>query len=264
MNDGSTRQAVQQATDASTQQRLRRQRFRIFRFHESKVTITPTQTRRRRDDLHAKTMQHRFIMAALLLVGSTAAGAKQIVCDTTVKVGDGKIVIDLWEKTAPIGAQRLEELVTDGFFTDLPFFRAIPRFLIQFGISPNTDMQAKWQANGNIADDPHPNIPFSDGIVSYAGYGKDTRSTHLFLTLGDQPGLGKSAWEVPVGKVVQGLDDMHAIYTGYGDGVNQGRLHGKQGAEYLKQFPLLDRFKSCVVTEGGGPDPADATARHEL
>lgn len=181
-------------------------------------------------------------------------------------MGDGRIVIDVWEKTAPIGAQRLLEMVNDGFFTDLPFFRAIPRFLVQFGISPTVEMQNKWQAKGNIADDPHPpNLPFTDGIVSYAGYGKDSRSTHLFLTLGDQPGLGRSAWEVPVGKVVQGLDVMHGIYSGYGDAVNQGRLHGKQGAEYLKQFPKLDRFKNCAVAEGGGADPADpAMARHEL
>ena len=55
--------------------------------------------------------------------------------------------------------------------------------------------------------------------AQYAGYGKDSRGTHLFLTLGNQPGLGKSPWEVPVGKVISGLDVMHGIYTGYGDKV---------------------------------------------
>ena len=80
--------------------------------------------------------------------------------------------------------------------------RAIPGFLIQFGISPDAEVQRRWNAKGNIADDPPSTVPFTDGIVSFAGYGKGSRSTHLFLTLGNQPGLGKSAWEVPVGKVV--------------------------------------------------------------
>lgn len=185
--------------------------------------------------------------------------------DTTVQVGDGTIVMDLWDRTAPIGAQRFVELVEDGFFTDLPFFRAIPRFLIQFGIQPDHALHSKWMTKGTIKDDPSPNIPFTDGIVSFAGYGKDSRSTHLFLTLGDQPGLGRSPWEVPVAKVVKGLDVMKGIYTGYGDGVNQGRLQGPNGQAYLDGFPKLDRWKKCRVEEGGGSDPADGPgARHEL
>ena len=125
---------------------------------------------------------------------------------------------------------------------------AIPNFLIQFGISPDAEMQKRWNAKGNIADDPKSSVPFTDGIVSYAGYGKDSRSTHLFLTLGNQPGLGRSPWEVPVGKVVEGLDVMRGIYSGYGDKVNQGRLQpGPKAAEYLASFPKLDRWKSCRV-----------------
>jgi hypothetical protein len=59
--------------------------------------------------------------------------------------------------------------------------------------------------------------------AQFAGYGKDSRSTHVFFTLGSQPGLGRSPWEVPVGKVTSGLDVMHGIYTGYGDRVDQVR-----------------------------------------
>lgn len=137
-------------------------------------------------------------------------------------------------------------------FHPLRVRRAIPGFLIQFGISPDADAQRKWNGKGNIKDDPHSSVPFTDGIVSFAGYGKDSRSTHLFLTLGNQPGLGKSAWEVPVGKVVGGLDVLHGIYTGYGDKVNQGRLQpGPKSAEYLASFPKLDRFKKCRVEKGG-------------
>ena len=130
---------------------------------------------------------------------------------------------------------------------------AIPGFLVQFGISTDAQKQNVWNAKGNLADDPPSTIPFEDGIVSYAGYGKGSRSTHLFFTLGHQPGLGKSPWEVPVGKVVGGLDVLHGIYTGYGDAVNQGRLNPTQNGaqEYLAKFPKLDRFKSCRVERAG-------------
>ena len=89
--------------------------------------------------------------------------------------------------------------------------------------------------------------------MSFAGYGKDSRSTHLFLTLGQQPGLGKSPWEVPVGKVVGGLEVLHGIFTGYGDGVNQGRLNPRDSgaAAYLAKFPKLDRFNSCRLERAG-------------
>ena len=194
----------------------------------------------------------RLFLSLSLLATVTAQVAPQIICDTTVPVGDGKITIELWPKSAPHGVTRLSSLVKDGFFTDLPFFRAIPNFLIQFGISPDAAMMNKWNSAGNIEDDPHSTVPFTDGIVSYAGYGPNSRSTHLFLTLGNQPGLGKSPWEVPVGKVVKGLDVMKGIYTGYGDKVDQGRLNPqrKDAKAYLASFPRLDRFKGCKLIEG--------------
>jgi hypothetical protein len=103
----------------------------------------------------------------LALVASVAAiPPRQIVCDTTVQVGDGRIIIELWEQTAPIGVKRFVELVNDGFFEDLPFFRAIPNFLVQFGISTDHDKQLAWNRKGNIPDDPKSSIPFTDGIVS--------------------------------------------------------------------------------------------------
>ena len=108
----------------------------------------------------------------------------------------------------------------------MPFFRAISGFLIQFGITPDREKARYWNDAGTIADDPRmPSQPvFTDGVVSFAGYAKDSRSTHLFITLGTQPSLGKRPWEVPVGVITSGIDVVHNIYTGYGDRVDQGRL----------------------------------------
>jgi len=193
----------------------------------------------------------RLWLALAVLRTASSGDSPTVVCETTVNVGNGQIVIELFPEAAPKGVERLVEMVKDGFFTDLPFFRAIPNFLIQFGISPDAEKHKRWQARGNIKDDERGTTPFTDGIVSYAGYGKESRSTHLFLTLGNQPGLGRSPWEVPVGKVVQGLDVMKGIYSGYGDQVNQNRLQPTSpgAAAYLASFPKLDRFKSCEIRD---------------
>lgn len=192
-----------------------------------------------------------MLVAATLMVLVGAAPANRtprIVCDTTVQVGEGRITIALWPHTAPIGVQRFLDLTNSGFFTQLPLFRAVPRFLCQFGISMNKTRTQEWAAKGAVKDDPPSAVPFTEGIVSFAGYGKNSRTTHLFITLGKRvPHLGKAPWEVPVGRVVSGFDVMRGIYTGYGDQLNQGKLHGPNRSRYLSQFPKLDYFKKCFV-----------------
>ena len=64
------------------------------------------------------------VLLVQLVAAALGAGRNRIVCETTVTLaGDGRLEIELWEDVAPIGAQRLVDLVEDGFFTDLPFFR---------------------------------------------------------------------------------------------------------------------------------------------
>lgn len=50
-------------------------------------------------------------------------------CFTTV----GELIIDVRAAWAPVGAARFLELVENGHFTDLPFYRVCPKYLTQFG-----------------------------------------------------------------------------------------------------------------------------------
>ena len=126
----------------------------------------------------------------------------------------------------------------------------LPGFLVQFGINLNAEIHRHWQQQGNIPDDARTaeQPPFRDGVVSFAGYSKDSRSTHLFITLGDQPGLGQRPWEVPVGQVTRGMEVVKQIYS-YGDKINQGRLSpGWDGHKaYVDSFPKLDYIRGCKV-----------------
>jgi peptidyl-prolyl cis-trans isomerase A (cyclophilin A) len=75
------------------------------------------------------------------------------------------------------------------------FFRAVENFMVQFGISGDPALNAKWGQQA-IADDPQwlPRGPrrFRRGFVSFAGGGPNSRTTQLFaayagLGLGDAP-----------------------------------------------------------------------------
>ncbi len=51
----------------------------------------------------------------------------------TLTTSHGDIVIELFEKTAPISSANFKQYVTDGYFTDTVFHRVIPNFMIQGG-----------------------------------------------------------------------------------------------------------------------------------
>jgi cyclophilin family peptidyl-prolyl cis-trans isomerase len=139
-------------------------------------------------------------------------------CATT----KGPITIELHRDWAPLGYARFVELVERGFFGDgsvgrgMPLFRCVKGFLCQFGYN------ARKAEFGRIADDPmpQPKPRFRRGFVSYAGNGKDSRSNHLFVTLGaNVESLGVEPWETPIGFVTE--ESMEAVVakweTGYGD-----------------------------------------------
>ncbi len=189
-------------------------------------------------------------------------------CHTTVNVGDGILRIQLNRDWAPKGVERFENLVRDGYYDDIPFFRGVKNFLVQFGASSHVDRVRKWQHT--IEDDPqlNPRIPFTDGIVSFAGYGENSRSNQVFFSLGENARLGtKSPWEVPIGQVTEDtLDVAHAVYTGYGDDVMKALGPFKYGwrklvltdaekdkdlKNFFNQYPMLDWIKSCTIIKGG-------------
>src|SRR5436189_4021931 len=68
----------------------------------------------------------------------------------------GDFTIQVTRDWAPKGADRFYNLVKNGFYNDARFFRVIrsPRpFMVQFGISGDPAVAAKWE-DANIQDDP--------------------------------------------------------------------------------------------------------------
>ena len=134
-----------------------------------------------------------------------------VTCDTTA----GTFRIELRPDWSPLGAARLQSLVEHNFFNGVTFNRVNPQFLVQFGI--RTPELPHIPVPASIRDDPHrPDIPFTDGVVSFAGSGLHSRQAQIFITYGTQPGLGKSSWETPIG-IVKDMAVVRQIYSKYGD-----------------------------------------------
>src|SRR6202795_2458315 len=92
----------------------------------------------------------------------------------------GPFVITVHRDWAPIGADRFYNLVKNGFFDDVRFFRVLDGFMAQFGIHGDPAIDAPWR-EARIKDDP---VRQSNkrGFLTYAMAGPNTRTTQLFIS----------------------------------------------------------------------------------
>lgn len=158
----------------------------------------------------------------------------------------GNIDIECHKDWAPLGNARFRELVESGYFDGARFFRVVPGFVVQFGIAANPLITAKWEGT-EIQDDP---VRQSNtrGMVSFATAGRNTRTTQLFINLGDNPRLDGMGFS-PIGRVVRGMDTVDSIDSRYGEQPQQPRIED-EGEQYLaSQFPYLDKILSARVID---------------
>ena len=164
----------------------------------------------------------------------------------------GAFVIEVHRDWAPNGADRFYNLVKNGFYNDVRFFRVLGGFMAQFGINGNPSLSAVWR-NANIKDDP---VKQSNtrGTVTFATAGPNTRTTQVFINFGDNAGLDGQGFS-PFGKVVSGMDVVDSLYGGYGEGApngagpDQGRVQSQGNAYLEKSFPKLDYVKTATIVQ---------------
>ncbi len=165
----------------------------------------------------------------------------------------GPVTIEVVRAWAPKGADRFYNLVKLGFYTDIAFFRVIDGFMAQFGIHGNPEVSAKWR-DAKIADDPVKQSNLR-GFVSYAMAGPNTRTTQLFINYADRNRQLDGSGFSPFGRVIEGMENIDNLYSGYGEGApsgkgpNQGLIQTQGNAYLRKSFPNLDYIKSATVVE---------------
>jgi peptidyl-prolyl cis-trans isomerase A (cyclophilin A) len=175
--------------------------------------------------------------------------------EVTFKTTGGDFVVKVVRAWSPIGADRFYNLVKHGFFTDAAFFRVVPGFVVQFGLNANPAVNAAWE-KAYIKDDPVTQSNHT-GFLTFATAGPNTRTTQLFISLGENARLDSMGFSA-FGQVTSGMDVVQKIFPGYGESPNQAQITA-EGKPYLdKNFPKLDRVLSATVTS---PAPA-ATVHH--
>jgi peptidyl-prolyl cis-trans isomerase A (cyclophilin A) len=156
----------------------------------------------------------------------------------------GNFTVRVTRVWAPLGADRFYNLVKHGFFADAAFFRVVPGFIIQFGLSADPAVNRVWRS-ANLKDDPvsQSNKP---GYITFATAGPNTRTTQLFINFGDNTFLDSQGF-APFGQVSSGMDVVQKLYAGYGERPDQASITS-QGKAYLdKNFPNIDRIQSATI-----------------
>ena len=175
----------------------------------------------------------------------------------------GEFILSVTRAWAPLGADRFYNLVKHHFYDNASFFRVVPDFVVQFGLSAYPPVSAAWK-DTNIKDDP---VTQSNkkGSITFATAGPNTRTTQVFINLKDNTRLDSMGF-APFGVVEgDGMNVVEMMYGQYGDnaGPDQDQIQ-KQGKPYLdKGWPKLDSIKSATVVApagSAGAKPAAAPA----
>ena len=120
----------------------------------------------------------------------------------------------------------------------------------------NPRVSHAWQ-NANIQDDP---VLMSNiaGTIAYATAGPNTRTTQVYINLGDNSNLDSQGF-APFGFTdPAGMAVLSKVYAGYGQQPDQDLIYA-QGDAYLNaNFPLLSYTTDTSV---GAATALDATAQ---
>ena len=171
-----------------------------------------------------------------------APATYRVKLDTTA----GPVVIEVHRDWAPLGADRFYNLVKYGFYDNVRFFRVIPGFMAQGGMSGDPAIQKLWGRN-NINDDP---VKQSNkrGYVTFAKTAApNSRSTQIFINYGDNSSLDSQGF-APFGQVVSGMETVDKFETyGRNNVPDQGMITAEGNAYLQRDYPKLTVIKKATI-----------------
>lgn len=184
----------------------------------------------------------------------SASGAAPDRFEVAFVCDHGEFTAEFIRDWAPLGVDRVYELVTSGALDGSKFFRVVPGFVVQFGIPADPDEAARWR-DARIQDDPvkQSNVR---GTITFAAAGPNTRTSQMFVNYGDNTMLDQQGF-APVGRVISGMETVEVINSRYGEAPDQSLIQA-MGDQYLsQQFPDLTVIKEARLrTDAAAPAPA--------
>ena len=155
---------------------------------------------------------------------------------------------------SPLGVDRVHFLLSQGYYDGARFFRVVPGFVVQWGISRDSAVNKVWN-DRDLPDEP---VRQSNtrGRVSYARSGPNTRSVQLYVNLADNARLDTANvfGFPPIGEVRSGMAVMDSMYAGYscrrgsqGTCPSQDSIQAKGEAYLNRAFPQLDMIRKVRI-----------------
>ena len=171
----------------------------------------------------------------------------------------GKFIIEVHRDWSPRGADRFYDLVRTKYYDDSRFFRVVPGRWVQFGIAGEPKI-ALQQRNVSIPDDTLKQHN-TRGYIAFSNTGPNTRSTQVYINLGDNSARNDSEPAfAPFGQVVEGMEVVEKLYGGYGEHSGGGMRAGHQdkmfesGNAYLdRECPKLDKLIRATIVPSKRP-----------
>ena len=181
--------------------------------------------------------------------------------DSNKPEGLSEIEIECRPDWAPLATERFKELVELGFYKDCPFFRVLPGFIAQFGVSADPGLNKQWmycdtgdEEASKLCKRPLPDEPRivsnKMGTLSFASSGKNSRRTQVFINSGDNSGLPNfldAQNFVPFARIVRGGAIVKELNDEYGGKVNQGKAAYYGGEYFEKVFPCLSIIRDAKL-----------------
>jgi peptidyl-prolyl cis-trans isomerase A (cyclophilin A) len=170
--------------------------------------------------------------------------------DVVLETSAGTLRVRVFREWGPLGAARFYNLTRHGFYDGSRFFRVLPGFAAQFGMSGTPAIDSVWLRQ-RLQDDP-PRLPTGAGTLSYAMAGPDTRTTQLFFSYRANEALDAQGF-VPIGRVIEGMEVLFRLNAEYGEVPPTGTgpsfaCIASHGNHYLsRRYPRLDSIQSARV-----------------
>ena len=188
--------------------------------------------------------------ALLILCAASCRKPAAIVVPEVFRVefetSQGNFIVEATRSWAPRGVDRFHELVRKHYFDQGRFFRVVKGFIAQFGVHKDFDVHGTWRTLF-IVDDP-PKEKNLRGTLAFAKSGVNTRATEIFINLADNTMLDEQKF-VPFARVVEGMDVVDKLYSGYGElrpegkDIDPGRVEEEANEYLVPRFPKLDYIK---------------------
>jgi peptidyl-prolyl cis-trans isomerase A (cyclophilin A) len=199
-------------------------------------------------------------LAAALVIAATAWTAPAKLADPAklatkapdtfkarLETSKGSFVIEVHRDWAPHGADRFFNLVKNGYYDGVKFFRVVPNFVAQWGIHGDPSIAGKW-LRATIPDDPVKQSNKRTFVTFTTTGAPNSRAVQLFVNLVDNVRLDSMGF-APIGQLVDGMDVVDKLNGEYGEGLTklQTRIAAEGNAFLDKSYPNLDGIKKATL-----------------